>query len=390
MELPEELICEIMCHLDHSDLGHLVQSCRDFYRIGGEEKIWKQKGFLKRKIDTAFAAGKETMPAPRLCHTAVTYKDKMYVFGGHNTEADSQRFSEVKNDLHTFDFLSRKWEKVSINHMPQKTEHSTVVHDGKLYMYGGYSGHTFSNTMYMLNLSTSLHCVEVKHKGDIMSGRSAHVGAVYGDKYYIFGGWDGSIQNNDFFAFDFKKSTWNKIQAENAPHPRCSHTGAVSASRNTLYIFGGFGGKSRNYLADMWTFNFETQTWSEVTTRGDIPSPRSRMKMVEYNDKLYVFGGWDKVTHFDELFEFNIETSTWTKIDFGVNDDTYKIGQFSVSLHDNILYVFGGYSAKQKKSTNDLFCMRIGSSRTEEDMERSKKRHTHMNKVALSNAMDMD
>jgi len=386
MELPEELVCEIMCHLDHSDLGHLTQSCRDFYRIGSEEKIWKQKGFLKRKADIAFAAGKESTPAARLCHTAVTHKDKMYVFGGHNTEVDSQRFSEVKSDLHSYDFISRTWEKVPIAQMPQKTEHSTVVHDGKLYMYGGYSGHSFSNTMFMLNLSTSSQCVEVKNKGDIMTGRSAHVGIVFEDKYYIFGGWDGTVQNNDFFAFDFKKSTWGKVAAENPPHARCSHTGAVSVARKTLYIFGGFGGKVRNYLSDMWSFNFETQTWSEITPRGDIPSPRSRMKMVEWKDKLYIFGGWDKRSHFDELFEFDIETSTWSKIDFGVKDDTYKIGQFSMSLHDNILYIFGGYSAKEKKSTNDLFYMRIGSSK-QEDVERSKK-HRH-SRYELSNAMDV-
>lgn len=380
MGLPEELLCEIMCHLPHEDLGRFSQACRDFYRIGSEDKLWKKKGFLKRKIsETSFAGQVDSpVPTPRLCHTAVSHKNKMYVFGGHNTEADSQRFSEVRSDLFSLDFESQKWEKLTIQEMPQKTEHSTVIHDGKLYTFGGYSGHTFSNTMFMINLSTSSQCVQVKPKGrgEVPTGRSAHVGVVYDDKYYMFGGWDGVVQNNDFYSFDFEKSEWNKIESPNAPHKRCSHTAAISNTRKSMYIFGGFGGKTRNYLSDLWSFNFETRTWTEMIAKGDIPSPRSRMKMLEYNDKLYVFGGWDKVNHFDQLYEYDIEKSTWTRVDLGPEDDAFKIGQFSMSIHDNILYVFGGYSSKEKKSTNDLFCLRLGrsSSSTERRVHLESKR----------------
>jgi len=362
LELPEELVCEIMNHLPQNDLGHMTEVCRDLYRIGTEDIMWRKKGFLKRTSEMAFAGGSDTMPSPRLCHTAVIHNKKLYVYGGHNTEVDSQRFSEVKNDLFTFDLAKKTWEKHNVRNLPAKTEHCTVIHKDKLWMFGGYSGHTFSNSVYMLNLSTNTQCSLMKVEGEVPTGRSAHVGTIFEDKLYIFGGWDGIVQNNDFYCMDFGSMTWKKMQSPELPHARCSHTVAVSEERKSMYIFGGYGGKTRNYLNDLWSFNFANQSWTQLNAKGEVPSPRSRMRMVEWNGKLYVFGGWDKSVHFDELHEYDLDEGMWSKVDLRISskDDSLKIGQHAMSINDNILYIFGGYSAMLKKSTNNLYSYRLG------------------------------
>jgi len=373
MELPEELICEIMEHLPQRDLGRFTQVCRDLNRIGSEDSMWRKKGLLKRDIETSSAGSStDNVPSARLCHTMVVYNNKIYVMGGHNTEADSQRFSEVKSDLYTYDIAKRSWEKLVVRNMPSKTEHCSVVYKDKLWMFGGYSGHTFSYSLYMLHLATGSHCTLLKTQGEVPTGRSALVGGVFEHKMYIFGGWDGLMQNNDFYSFDFNNSTWTRIQpsgnatngeeTSTIPFARCSHTMAISNARRSMYIFGGYGGKTRNYLNDMWSYNFDTQLWNCINAKGDIPLPRSRMRMIEWNDKLYVFGGWDKAVHYDDLYEFDLETSTWTKLDIGIekNDDSNKIGQHSMVVVDNILYIFGGFNAKLKRSTNDLYAFRLG------------------------------
>jgi len=360
LELPEELVYEIMQQLPQSDLGKLNRVSRDLHRIGSEDGLWRKKGFLKRTFESE-GAGASMVPPPRLCHTTVVFNNHLHVFGGHNTEDGSQRFSEVKSDFFTYDLTKNTWEKRSVLNMQSKTEHTAVVSQENLYLFGGYSGHQFSNSMYVLNLAKEpLQCSLVKSSGDVPTGRSAHIGAVYDKRFYIFGGWDGLNQNNDFYVFNFDTTSWSRICSANPlPNPRCSHTVSVSHTRKAMYIFGGYGGKARSYLNDLWSFSFDTQTWTQLSCKGDVPSPRSRMRMVEWDDKLYVFGGWDKNVHFNDLFEYDIETATWTKLDIG-DDESLKIGQHTMSVNDNLMYVFGGFSQKVKKSTNDLYIYRLG------------------------------
>lgn len=393
--LPEELIREVMTHLSYADLGTLLSVCKTLNRIGSVDAVWKKKGLLKRTNESS-SAGSSSCPSPRLCHSSVLHGSKMYIYGGHNTAVDSQRFSEVKNDLFGYDIATKTWSKCSVKNLPSKTEHSSVVYKDNLYLYGGYSGYTFSNSTYMLNLTSGNHCALVKTTGEIPSGRSAHVGVTYGKKMYIFGGWDGQNQNNELFSFDFETSVWirinskSEIQKSNSsdtldsdtdtnsssatavtatnngtPCARCSHTGLVSLDRKCFYTFGGYGGASKGYLNDLWCYNFESNIWTQIETKGNLPSPRSRMRMVEFNGSLFIYGGWDKNVHYEDLYEFNFETKKWTKLDYGETDDSLKMGQHSLSLYDNILYIFGGYNSKTKKSTNDLFSYRLGKLKRE-------------------------
>jgi hypothetical protein len=82
---------------------------------------------------------------------------------------------------------------------------------------------------------------------------------VYKDKMYIFGGWNGSEQNNDLYSFDFATSKWTKIVcAGPIPRPRCSHAGSVSEKFNSMFVFAGYGGKDHGYLNDLCQLDFGT------------------------------------------------------------------------------------------------------------------------------------
>jgi N-acetylneuraminic acid mutarotase len=91
-----------------------------------------------------------TLPTSRLCHIAVTWGGCMWIHGGHNTHAESQTFNEIKSDLWKYKFEEKKWEQVHIEKgtMPAKTEHSAVIYQNKMYLFGGYSGEYFTNTLF--------------------------------------------------------------------------------------------------------------------------------------------------------------------------------------------------------------------------------------------------
>lgn len=193
--------------------------------------------------------------------------------------------------------------------------------------------------------------------------RSAHVAAVYKDKMYIFGGWDGVEHNNDMFTFSFKSRKWKLIQCQGkeAPIPRCSHTAVVCESDKSMYIFGGYGGPTKSYLGDLWKYTFETKSWQEISPDKEGPSPRSRMRITEWCNRLYLLGGWDRQQHFKDFFEFDLDSLEWKKLDVSFPYESKGIGQHSMCVHNNILYVFSGFDPISRNPSSRMLAYRLGA-----------------------------
>ena len=60
---------------------------------------------------------------------------------------------------------------------------------------------------------------------------------------YLFGGWDGQKNLDDFWAFDVRSESWNRIsyatqRETNGPGPRSCHKMVFDSSTGDIYIFG--------------------------------------------------------------------------------------------------------------------------------------------------------
>ncbi|KAJ2851380.1 hypothetical protein IWW36_001147 [Coemansia brasiliensis] len=97
-------------------------------------------------------------PAKRLLHSAVCTDDTMFVFGGVHSIDDKPSDSTVwvlkaNNDT---DFT---WSKAPISGSSQsagpvaRAGHSAAIHDGNMYIYGGFGSNGQDSTMYKLDLS---------------------------------------------------------------------------------------------------------------------------------------------------------------------------------------------------------------------------------------------
>jgi len=354
--LPVEVIYQILEKLPVKTLSVVSQVSRVFYNSCQDERLWR-KEFIKCDNNAESANSMDGLPGSRLCHSCVTYGGYMWIHGGHNTCVGTQTFAEVKNDLWRYNFTEKTWEQMIVSNLPAKTEHSAVVYKNKMYLFGGYSGDNFTNTLYSYDFTTN-ECVQVSTSGDIPPIRSAHIGVVHNDRLYIFGGWNGDEQNNDMFYLDFTTLQWTKVISKGQlPSPRCSHTGVVGENYQSLYVFAGYGGKDKRYLNDLCQFNFETEIWTVIDHTP--PSPRSRMRIVEFNDKLYIYGGWNKSEHFNNLFQFDISFNRWNEVRLDLDALEGKIGQHSMVVYNNILYVFAGYNSALRSSTNDLYAYRL-------------------------------
>ena len=114
------------------------------------------------------------------------------------------------------------------------------------------------------------------------------------------------------------------------PSNRTGHAGWEY--QNTLSIFGGFGWTIYEFLHDNEDFQFlegsvhfeynnqlccfkpSTEKWMSVKCSGMIPSPRDCHAVTKIRKNIWLHGGKDEHNMFQDLYELNMLTLTWTQI----------------------------------------------------------------------------
>lgn len=342
--LPEELLMMILSELELKDLKTMTLVCKWINRLAKDSHIWRGLFITLNPNQGA--------PDPRLwCSTAVI-NSKMYLYGGHTTQEQTNLISNVKSDLFEYDFVKKEWSTLS-HSMGGKTEHKCVCYNGSLWFTGGYNGLDYTNDTYQYDPETGASTL-VETIGERFSPRSALTVGIWKGKIYTFGGWNGFSRKwfNDVHELDIDQRKWRRIDAKGPfPAQRTSHASVIQDGK--MYVFGGFSGE--NYLNDLWEFDIEKEIWTEISQDcvGEKPAPRSRFCAVVYGNSMYILGGWDKIGYFEDLYSFNFTTKTWSQI----KNSKWTIpstSQYSLSIHNDLLYIFGGYCAKRKECVNDM------------------------------------
>jgi len=354
-KLPYEVILHIFSFMDLTDIKNLKLVCKTFSNVASEYCLWKM--FMIR----LHTSGKI---APRVCHSAVVYKNKMYVYGGHLP--DSHTFiKDVKKDVHSFDFEFRKWNKeVTIgNDMPEKTEHSAVVYKNGMYVFGGYSGNAsyLDINLYKLDLDTMETSV-LQGTGQKPPGRSAHSANVWREYMYIFGGWNGTESNNTFYRINLETLEWSLVPAKGSPPP-CIRSHSAVIYDDFMYIIGGYGPNGHTEFP--YSYDLLNNEWIPMIDNRDGPCSRSRLRTVVYGNSLWCLGGWNRSSYYNDLWKFNLDTRSWSKIQSSF--ELTGIGQYSLVTYKNQIYVYGGYNPGTSSPQPNLYTYMAGPPCLEED-----------------------
>lgn len=112
-------------------------------------------------------------------------------------------------------------------------------------MFGGYDGKKSSNDLWVLYTTPG----KMKWERPLTSGigprpTDSHTAVLLGTRMLVIGGWDHRVPSNDLYFLDTNTLVWYKPFASGeAPAPRWSHAVTLS-SKNRLYLFGGWNGRS--------------------------------------------------------------------------------------------------------------------------------------------------
>ena len=119
-----------------------------------------------------------------------------------------------------------------------------------------------------------------------------------------------------------------------------------------LYIFGGWNGFSA--FNDVYSLDLETYIWSEIMTKGILPIPRNNHRTATYMNKIYIHGGHDGDKWLDDLFIFDAPKSMWVKVNiYGYQPSARAC--HSVNRIGKKLFMFGGFDGVHSFNDIEIF-----------------------------------
>lgn len=148
-------------------------------------------------------------------------------------------------------------------------------------------------------------------------------------------------------------------EPEQRPEARTDHIMALHDA--SIYIFGGYNGSSR--FNDLCEYNLSAKRWTRIDAGGSVPSRRFGHSGVVHaaSNRLIVFGGWDGRDTLNDLYEYNFVTREWRKMNTRGISPPHRYRHTAVISGDN-MFVFGGVD-KTHSRFNDLQRLDLGMCR---------------------------
>ncbi|WBW73151.1 cell end marker Tea1 [Schizosaccharomyces osmophilus] len=268
-------------------------------------------------------------------------------------------------------FTVSPWSKLTIrgsSHVLPRYSHSShpFAEGGQeVYIFGGISSNSEAkNDLWVLNLATSQFS-NLRSTGQVPSARLGHASVLAGNAFIVFGGLTNKEyidhQDNTLYLLNTSSLRWQKASASGArPSGRYGHTLSILGSKVWL-----FGGRLLDYyfndlvFFDLNKLNTQESRWELASVVNDPPPARAGHVAITYSDKLYIIGGTDGQTYFNDLWCFHPKQSAWSKVEAFGHPPPPRAGH-SASIIDDVVYVFGGRSS-DGSFLNDLYALKIST-----------------------------
>ena len=201
----------------------------------------------------------------------------IYIIGGSNSSDDFvdtvQAYNIANNILYEVAPLPTK--RVNLN---------SIVYQDKIYVIGGQLEDTDRTNIVevfdpLLNSWETLSSMPTSRECDI---------ALFEDKIYAFGGYDGSSGLTKVEVYDIANDSWsNKAEM---PYDLSAYH--LASYDNFIFLIGDYD----DYIDEVHLYNAIEDTWKTLVTNF---TGRRHAAVVRNNDWIYVIGGYDGLTVFD-------------------------------------------------------------------------------------------
>lgn len=307
----EDHLLVVFGFLDSRMLSCALQLCRRWNKVGSEDVLWRallckqmgesnlpraparRGGWLQRfwqwhRLDSCTCTpgrvpGREPAPTARFLHRAACLDSGrwLYVFGGRGVAREY-------NDLWIMDKQHASaeqqldaerpatWRHVETEEAPPQRQSPTLtaISPSHLLLFGGRQGDTtFLNDTWVFDIAsrtwTCVRATDEAYFGQFFHNpcrpapRWAHTAVAFGGSVLLFGGSAPGTCFADLHWFDMTKMAWRRQLVASGPSPpaRSGHC-ACALGKRSMFVFGG--NTTQRSFNDLWEFDVVASTWTKV------------------------------------------------------------------------------------------------------------------------------
>jgi N-acetylneuraminic acid mutarotase len=294
-------------------------------------------------------------PTERSSVTINSLNDKLYIFGG-----ESSFRQPSGNEMFIYDINNKQWTVVKNETSPSpRLAHSSVILDNKIFVYGGrdsdgkdlddlYIFDTDTLNWNLSNSSTNTPGLRSYHSAAAIESRNS---------FYVFAGCGTSGRLNSLYQFDANVDSWNEVNTSGDVPSVRGGPGFSSIGDNLLYVYAGFNGQEMN---DLYFIDLRDGKWRNITdsATGEKPEPRSVHAMCSLGTDIFVFGGEGAPSqtghegagsYLNDAYLFNTETNEWRSITAADSERPSKRGWLScTNVGKDQVVLFGGFNGESR------------------------------------------
>ncbi len=282
--------------------------------------------------------------------------DRIIFFGGaiENLETDY-------DDTWSYDYNTNTWTNMSPATNPPASEWHQMAYDSgddKIVLFGGHVSGTGSSWVnhnetwvYDYNANTWTDMDPILAPPAFSGGTMAYDSES--DLLVVFGGWpNGGIDDliSETWTYDLSSNTWTNVTTDTQPGPRSWATMTYDSESDLIVFFGGFGSDWTVY-SDTWTYDVDTNTWTEISTVG--PELIGDLAYDVDTDLVVFYGGAADLSEApedlrSEAWTYDTDTETWENMDPDTNPPSRSRGEIVYDSESKrvILYegvIWGGW-----------------------------------------------
>ncbi|XP_076232591.1 F-box protein 42 [Calliopsis andreniformis] len=260
----------------------------------------------------------------------------------------------------------------------KRHSHSACTYKNSMYVFGGCTATcTTFNDLWRLDLDTRTW-VRLITMGSYPSPKACATMLYYKKSFILFGGWSYPSPYplhqqwklfNELHVYSIDTNKWIAINTLETPPPTSAHSASIH--KNCMIVFGGISNGYRSN--DIWCLNLDSYSWHKQATSNLKPQPRYGQSQIELGDNhLLVLGGCTGPNiAMNDAWLLKMEGTAWTWRKVNMHNTEWaptriwchqacKVGNYVIVLSIN----------KGQKKTNDVnalkkvTCQRTTSSRT--------------------------
>jgi N-acetylneuraminic acid mutarotase len=287
-----------------------------------------------------------SFPVPVITATLAGDNGSIYAMAGVTTDSSIYGFGPITPQR--YDIASNTWHALPQMNITRSMDATSHALGGKIYVIGGLAGAQELASVETFDIATNAWSAAAA----MNTSRSLHASCVHNGMIYVFGGYTDEGDPNIYYSratatverYDPALNTW----VNRSPMPELNWGMACATANDRIYVFGG-NNTSSNTLNMYRVYNPLTDTWE---SSGTMPFVWGGQAAAVIDNEILVFGGDTNPTLQPlNVTKFDPSTSTWTTV------TTLPVARmrFGATTWNNKIYLVGGEGSSPMSWTDEVW-----------------------------------